>query len=205
MADLLVEHGGLGTFFVNGLNDGCIYDYAEELQRRYLAGHQIAAHTWSHPDITRIQDPEFLVREFQELETALLKIIGVKPLFFRAPYGAVNRPLVDTITSWGYQVVKWNMDSGDSQGLSADASIALFQTAVDQFPTPWIAISHETHYNTGTNIAPVVIPMIRNAGYKFVTIAECLGMEAYSRKGGPMGVRDASWTCAGTLSPADNP
>lgn len=89
------------------------------------------------------------------------------------------------------------MDSGDSQGLPADASIALFQTAVDQFPTPWIAISHETHYNTGTNIAPVVIPMIRNAGYKFVTLAECLGMEAYSRKGGPMGVRDASWTCAG--------
>src|SRR5947209_13775477 len=46
------------TFFVNGLNYGCIYDYAGALQNAYRSGHQIASHTWSHPDLTTLTNDQ---------------------------------------------------------------------------------------------------------------------------------------------------
>lgn len=63
-------------FFVNGNNWRCIYDYpyAEDLIARYKAGHQIAAHTWTHPDITTITSARF-EQELDLLETALWKIL----------------------------------------------------------------------------------------------------------------------------------
>lgn len=38
-----------------------------------------------------------------QLETALMKIIGVKPRYFRPPYGAWNAAAVSTIQAMGYQ------------------------------------------------------------------------------------------------------
>lgn len=40
-ADLIASYGGKATFFVNGNNWACIYDNADELIRRYKAGHLI--------------------------------------------------------------------------------------------------------------------------------------------------------------------
>jgi peptidoglycan/xylan/chitin deacetylase (PgdA/CDA1 family) len=53
IASYLESKGARGTFFVNGYNYGCIYDRADDILKRYKAGHQIASHTWSHPSIDK--------------------------------------------------------------------------------------------------------------------------------------------------------
>jgi peptidoglycan/xylan/chitin deacetylase (PgdA/CDA1 family) len=202
IASLLEQHNSVGTFFVNGNNWACIYDYADELIKRYKAGHQIAAHTWTHEDITTHSHAD-LVAQFSYLETALVKILGIKPAFFRPPYGDWNQPLVDTITSWGYQVVTWNLDSGDSAGVSTSESISTYDSAISQYPAPFIALNHETYQSTADGVAPNVIPKLVAKGYKLVTVAECLGMQPYQSIVAPE-VRDSTWTCEGTPQPQNN-
>ncbi|CAG8564113.1 3400_t:CDS:2 [Diversispora eburnea] len=42
------------TFFINGKNWGCIYDYAPVLKRIVAECHQLAYHTWGHLDLVTL-------------------------------------------------------------------------------------------------------------------------------------------------------
>lgn len=49
---------------------------------------------------------------------ALVKITGLKPAFFRPPYGDYNNNVLQIAAENGQSVVTWNYDSGDSDGTS---------------------------------------------------------------------------------------
>ena len=57
IAQQFTRVGGRVTFFVNGLNYGCIYEQAEAVKAAFDAGHQIGSHTWSHPHLTALSGP----------------------------------------------------------------------------------------------------------------------------------------------------
>ncbi|KAK4703131.1 hypothetical protein P7C70_g3086, partial [Phenoliferia sp. Uapishka_3] len=82
LAKYFERHNSLASFFVNGQNYDCIYDYADDLIARYQAGHLIGSHTWGHDDIATLTGPEF-EEQLTLVETALKKILGIKPRFFR--------------------------------------------------------------------------------------------------------------------------
>lgn len=65
--------GGKGTFFLNvgsgvrifclhlahklqGANYACIYDKADSIKALYDAGHTLGSHTWSHADLTQLDE-----------------------------------------------------------------------------------------------------------------------------------------------------
>ncbi|BGP43362.1 hypothetical protein JCM10450v2_007514 [Rhodotorula kratochvilovae] len=196
-AKTIEKAGGKATFFVNGNNYGCIYDRADQIIAEYKAGHTIGSHTWTHVDISTIT-PAQLNKQLDLVEGALKKIIGVKPRFFRPPYGAYNDAAVKVLQQRGYTVVNWNFDSGDSAGKSASQSIAAYNKLT--YPSPYIALNHETHKSTVELVIPSVAPALVKKGYKLVTIAECLGLSPYQSVGAA-GKRDRTWTCAGTPAP----
>jgi len=184
---------------VNGYNYDCVYDYADELIARYKAGHMIASHTWNHDDITSISSTK-LKQQITLVETALLKILGIKPRYFRPPYGSYNDASLKLIESMGYQVVTWDFDSGDSDGASASQSIAAYKKLYPKYPAPHIALNHETYTTTVNTVMPSVVPALVKAGYKLVTVAKCLGGNPYQVVQKP-GKRDSTWTCKGTPPP----
>ncbi|KAI5474902.1 carbohydrate esterase family 4 protein [Pseudohyphozyma bogoriensis] len=204
IAQTLQNHSSVGTFFVNGYNWGCIYDYASDLQERYQAGHLIGSHTWNHDDVTLLTEDAF-DEQITLIETALDKILGIKPKYFRPPYGNIN----DTVTGWlaarGYEVITWNFDSGDSDGATAEESVASYEALYSSFPAPYIPLNHETYATTGDTVVPTVVPELLAAGWKIVTVAECLGdTSPYQYATGVMGVQDSTWTCDGTPAPGLN-
>lgn len=83
----------------------CIYDDANiaRLRRTYAAGHLIASHTWSHYDIT-LYNTSVLGAQLDMVETALWRILGVKPALFRPPYGSYNNVTLAYLNSRGYTV-----------------------------------------------------------------------------------------------------
>lgn len=200
ISSTIVKAGGLTTFFVNGNNYGCIYDWADELIARYKAGHQIAAHTWNHFDITTLSTAE-LTQQITLLETALEKILGIKPKYFRPPYGNYNTAALKVLKSRGYQVVTWDFDSLDSDGASASQSVGYYKKLYSTYPKPHLALNHETYSSTGKTVVPTVVPKLVAAGYKLVTVAQCLGDSSPYQSVGTPGTRDASWTCNGTPQP----
>ena len=56
--DTLKAHGVKATFFMNGNN---IWIYASKVQRMVAEGHQVANHTYNHPDL--VQSSDALVRQ----------------------------------------------------------------------------------------------------------------------------------------------
>ena len=69
--------------------DHCIYDNADVVKRAFKEGHQIAAHTWSHPHLPLLSEDEIRY-QIDSLEVAFKKIIGTVPTYFRPPFGEQN-------------------------------------------------------------------------------------------------------------------
>jgi peptidoglycan/xylan/chitin deacetylase (PgdA/CDA1 family) len=187
------------TLFVNGNNYGCIYDETnvKNLRLAYEAGFTIGSHTWSHDDIAT-NSIAHLGASLDLLETALWKILGVKPALFRAPYGSYTTATVTYLNSRGYTVVGWNLDTGDSVGASVSESIAAMKTA----GTGSIILGHETIETTVDSVIPSTIGWLADHGAQFLTVDQCLNTNAYQAVG-TYGVRDATWTCTGTPAPGE--
>ncbi|GAA5870576.1 hypothetical protein JCM3774_003712 [Rhodotorula dairenensis] len=200
-ASLLEQYGGKGTYFVNGQNSDCIYsqERVDDLRARYYAGHVIGSHLWTHQDIKTLTSEE-LHRELDLLETALWKILGIKPRFFRPPYGEFDSKSLKVLKQRGYKVVLWDFDSGDGIEATPEQSIEGYKELVASFPSPHIALNHEIESNTVWWVMPTVMPWLKDAGYKFVDLGKCLAIEPYQAVGAPS-ERDSTWTCDSVAKP----
>ncbi|KAF8488745.1 carbohydrate esterase family 4 protein [Gautieria morchelliformis] len=195
IARTLEKAGVRGTFFVNGDNWDCIYDphQVTSLQTSHKAGHQIASHTWSHPDLNTL-DEDQIREEFTKINMALQKILGVVPSVIRPPYGNYNDKVRQVASALGQSLVNWNLDSEDAMGATPQASKQGYANAADKHQSTIISLEHETVKTTVYDVLPFAIHTLKAQGYNFVTIAECLGIDAYKSTVSP-GRRDATWTC----------
>ncbi|KAF8601435.1 chitin deacetylase [Ceratobasidium sp. AG-I] len=184
ISDTLNAAGAKGTFFVNGKNYGCIYDNAESVKYAYDQGHQIASHTWTHAHLPTLTVDQ-LETEFSKTNDAIAAITGAKPAFMRPPFGEYDQDVENVAGSMGQTVVIWDFDSGDSAGATAAQSVAAYKKAVASRPSSILTLNHETHSSTANDLLPEMISILQGAGYKLVTVAECLGMSPYQSTGGP--------------------
>ncbi|KAJ7183315.1 carbohydrate esterase family 4 protein [Mycena filopes] len=197
ISDMLTNAGAKGTFFVNGHNYDCIYDkkVAERLQYTYSAGHQICAHTWSHPDLTDLNMTE-ITNEFTKINDALYRVLGIKTLFMRPPYGSYNDEVREVAYQMNQSLVVWDFDSGDSIGATLQESQGNYTQAIASNVTNLLALNHETVKTTAASLVPWAINAFQTAGYQLVTVAECLGLVPYSYQAPQVGTRDSTWFCA---------
>lgn len=132
------------------------------------------------------------------VEQALIKIIGVKPIYFRPPYGETSQTLYDALANRGYKkVFLWDNDSGDSAGASVESQEGIYNDIIASYPAPHIVLNHETYDSTVHQVMPNVVPRLKGAGYQLVSIDTCLGSQGewpYTWVGNPT-PRDASWVC----------
>ncbi|TFK71517.1 carbohydrate esterase family 4 protein [Pluteus cervinus] len=196
----LVAANATGTFFFNGNNYECIYD-AEEIKRvkyAYDHGHQIASHTWAHLDLSTLTWDQ-IHDEMWRVEQALQRIAGVVPAFMRPPYGNYNDLVLQASYIRGQKVVIWDFDSEDSLGASVQTSLALYDSIISQRPNTILPLNHETIETTAHQVLPSVIQKLKAAGYRLVTLAECVGMQPYQSVGAP-GTPDVSLNSTNVLA-----
>ncbi|KAK0468623.1 carbohydrate esterase family 4 protein [Armillaria novae-zelandiae] len=198
IVDMLEAKNAKGTFFVNGNNYGCLYGDTERaaIQYAYSKGHQIASHTWGHKDLATLNSTD-LEHEFALTDTALEKILGVKVAFMRPPFGSYNPSVLQVAAAHQQSVVIWDFDSGDSVGETAANSEKDYDALVGKHPSTILTLNHETVQNTSTTVIPHALDELVLAGYRLVTVAECLGRPPYLSSTKPS-AQDASWTCANT-------
>ncbi|KAJ7595330.1 carbohydrate esterase family 4 protein [Mycena floridula] len=176
-----------GTFFLNGDNWSCIFDNSgpADVKHAFDLGHQIGSHTWNHSALEVLIWP-IVVTQFKRTEDAIRKITGATPAFTRPPYGLHNDQVDAIAKSHSQNLVLWDFDSGDSTGSKLDGILDQYRNLAGlKSLKPTLTVNHET---SGTAL-PKVIDMLTKAGYKLVTVAECLGMKPYKSTGKPQ-VRD---------------
>ncbi|KAF2249264.1 carbohydrate esterase family 4 protein [Trematosphaeria pertusa] len=174
LADILSQGGAKGTFFVTGTLYGCIYNQKTAVQNAYKAGHQIASHSWTHPQNFGSLSAADLTSQMQKVENALANIIGVKPTYMRPPYLATGGNVLSTMKTLGYRVITDDVDAEDWNGKTPQQSEQKFQQA-GASGNGHIPLMHETYQGTVETLTPWLINWAKTNNLKLVTVAECLG------------------------------
>lgn len=116
LLDMLAEKDVDVTFFVLGQNLNS-QSQRDLLNRAYTEGHEIASHTYSHPNLKNLSTSE-IQEEFSKTDALIEKAIGKKPILFRPPYGSYNQAVSQAS---GKAAVLWNIDSRDWDHISNKA------------------------------------------------------------------------------------
>ena len=104
--DILAQHSIKATFFFPGKNIERLPDIA--IKARDL-GHIIGNHTYSHPHLNSLSKEEIIL-EIERSEDIFNNVLGIKPIYFRPPYGEYNIVSEDIIKNKGYKLILWDMD-----------------------------------------------------------------------------------------------
>jgi peptidoglycan-N-acetylglucosamine deacetylase len=164
---ILQQYGVKATFFDVGY---LVADYPNIVRQEYNEGNIVANHSWSHPVLTYLS-AQAILSQLTSTTNAIRAAIGVRPTFFRPPYGATNNVVLAQALHLGYTSVLWDGSAGDWKlpGVGVITS-KLLSYARDGA----ILLLHDGGGNRAQTVAalPYIITTLENRGYKFVTIQQ---------------------------------
>jgi len=169
LLDLLAAHHMRATFFVVGQNAA---DHPDILRRAIREGHEIANHSWSHPNLGKMSD-EAVRREVQKTDDAIFAAIGKHPTLLRPPYGSITARQKRWIhDDFGYRIIIWDVDPLDWKrpGPSVVCNRILKETRPGS-----IVLAHDIHPPT-LEAMPATFDQLDRKGFKSVTVSELLAM-----------------------------
>ena len=167
--DILRERQLHVTFFLSGH----WVDHNPELTRQMLAdGHEIANHSYSHPDLTRLADIQ-IVYELDYTDQVIWDVTGVhtRP-YFRPPFGARNRRVLDVAAASGFRSIFWSLDSGDWLPRASAAAVA---TRILRFAVPGDIVVEHVGSAPSAEALPVILDEFDQRGWRVGTVSEVLG------------------------------
>lgn len=164
--DALKANGARATFFVLGKN---IEGNEATLKRMVDEGHQVGAHSWSHPNFREVSESVVrsqMTRTMDKVE----ELTGYKVTMMRPPYGALNRLSRRQMTDLGLPVILWSLDSLDWQHKSTSKTISTIKSKAENGA---IVLCHDVWDTTGAAME-TLIPDLIAQGYQLVTVAEMM-------------------------------
>lgn len=160
---ILKDKGVRATFFVVGRH---VHSYPEQVKLMAAEGHEVANHSWSHADFTKLSAKQ--QRAEMDKCSAELEKLGITPHWFRPPYGAFNRTTTRQAGEAGLIPLLWSVDPRDWAEPGESVIISRVLKAVSN---GGVVLLHSTHGQTAQAL-PRLIDKLRDAGYNFVTLSE---------------------------------
>ncbi len=162
------------------------------IKSAYLQGHQISNHSFTHPDLTKLSAAD-VKKEASQTRDAILDVIGRDERalngahYLRPPYGLINDQVEQTLVAAGFETLRWNADRADWSLSEKDRNVVIARvkqqldlikvSAGKNINPSMLDLNHD--YSEVTTLAlPTMIEMIKEKGYKFVTLRECLGAKS---------------------------
>jgi cellulose synthase/poly-beta-1,6-N-acetylglucosamine synthase-like glycosyltransferase/peptidoglycan/xylan/chitin deacetylase (PgdA/CDA1 family) len=188
--DILKAEQVPGTFFLIGAQ---AERYSGLTRRIYREGHEIGNHTFWHPDIANISR-NYMKVELNFTERFFASELGVKPIFFRAPYSIDQEPdtadqvrPLETVQDLGYVTVGSKLDPSDWQtdprptAEEITATVLARLTDVSQpgctaEPCGNIVLLHDGGGDRSQTVRalPMIIHELRARGYTLVRVSGLL-------------------------------
>ena len=109
-------------------------------------------------------------KEIKESVEILNKITNQKVKTFRAPYGEYNKTIVREARNQNLEIVGWNIDSLDYNGLDEEEMIERIN---ENLKPGSIVLMHNSAKNTATSLEGI-ISNLQKSGYKITTVQELI-------------------------------
>ena len=171
--EILAAHSAKATFFQCGTNVRRL----PELARAVLgAGHEIGNHTETHPALY-LRSKQFVMQEVAAAQRSIEEATGMKPKYFRAPYGARWFGLRLAQRECGLQGVMWTCNGLDWR-LSTERIVS--RLCSNLYSGSIICLHDGRQTIPRPNVRPTieavreVVPAVIERGFEFATISELL-------------------------------
>src|SRR5947208_9215788 len=170
LLDLLAARHIKATFFLIGQN---VAENPDIVAREVREGHEIANHSWSHPNLAKMSDAG--VRDqLHKTEDAIRSASGNRPTLLRPPYGSITARQKKWINQeFGYKIVLWDVDPLDWR---RPGSNVVCNRIIKMARAGSIILAHDIHPGT-IEAMPCVLSQLEAKGFKFVTVSELIAMQ----------------------------
>lgn len=176
LMDTLKAKKAKATFFVLGTEAA---KHPDVLKRMVREGHEIGNHTWNHPRLTQISNPEVSVQILQA-DNLIKTITGRTPRLVRPPYGAYDASVTQLAIR---PLAMWSIDPKDWRFRNPDMA---YEHVVAHAHPGGVVVLHDIHAPS-VQATPRVIDELQRQGYVLVTMSEMFGvtdknLPAFSQK-----------------------
>jgi peptidoglycan/xylan/chitin deacetylase (PgdA/CDA1 family) len=167
---ILRDRGLHVTFFLSGH----WVDHNPELAQQIVAdGHEIANHSYDHPDLTHLSDDQ-IVWELDYTDQVVSDVMQAhtRP-YFRPPFGARNRRVLDVAAASGFRSIYWSIDSGDWLPRATAGAVA---DKILRYAEPGDIVVEHVGSDATAAALPTVLDDLAGRGMKVGTVSEVLGL-----------------------------
>lgn len=171
---VLKENDVPATFFLVGKN---AEKHPELVKRIVAAGHQIGNHTYSHPDLLKLDRDQIAV-EVDKTQKILADITGQIPEIIRPPHGFRDAVVMEVMAERNLKVVEWSVLCRDWVNPGVEA---ITNRTVSKVKNGSIILLHDGDGVTSTasraqtvEATRRIIHELKSQGYRFVTVDEIL-------------------------------
>lgn len=171
--DILAQYGAKATFFQLGNN---IREYPDLAKAVADAGMQVASHSDTHPELTKL-DAAALRKELGDSLDSLKDATGVSTTIFRPPYGAFKESTWLNSGGLVSASVLWNQDSEDWRRPGVDAIVA---NSLRGITNGSIILMHDGGGDRSQDVQalPTIISSLQSQGYTLVTLNELMAADS---------------------------
>ena len=167
--DALKKHQVPAAFFVVG---NYLETSPDLVKRMVSEGHIVANHTYHHPDMSKISDPESFAKELSSLETSYTEITGeTMRKYYRPPQGKYSKANLQMAKALGYQTFFWSLAYVDWYQDKQPTKEEAFKKLLGRIHPGAIVLLHSTS-STNAAILDELLTKWEEMGYRFGTLDE---------------------------------
>ncbi|WP_366291797.1 polysaccharide deacetylase family protein [Paenibacillus sp. AN1007] len=168
--EILRRAGGHATFFMIGKEMEAYPDIAAEVHRE---GHEIANHTYTHPNLTELTLEE-AEKELQQAERLIQEVTGSAARSFRPPYFGVNEDILALAAEHGYHSIA--AVNGGAQDWDNPGVEHILKHTRSVVKPGSVLIFHDGYGDRSQTVEAVrvLVEELTAQGYRLVTVSELL-------------------------------
>ncbi|MDQ2758696.1 MAG: polysaccharide deacetylase family protein [Actinomycetota bacterium] len=177
----LARHEVVATFFVRGDH---LSAHPQVHADSLAAGHELADHSWDHPDLGRLTLAE-VSNQLRRTDAAIEHLTGRRPTLMRPPYGHLTGSTVLAAAESGLTTVLWSTQVHEDRFTShPDGLVGAIRAEVAPGD---ILLAHDS--GSADRVITVdhldaVLAGLRDDGYELVTVSQLLTASAGSSEVG---------------------
>lgn len=159
--EYLYENDCKATFFILGNK---VNNYSDVLNKSISYGNEIGNHSYNHKWLIKLKKEE-MINQIEKTQNLIYQNTGYIPKLLRPTYGSVNSTLR---SSTNLDIALWNVDTLDWKYKSINRIV---NRATKGLKDGNIILMHDIYKRTYESLKKIV-PIIKEKGYKCVTISE---------------------------------
>jgi peptidoglycan/xylan/chitin deacetylase (PgdA/CDA1 family) len=170
--DILKTHRVHAAFFCIGHR---VKEHPNLVKRIHLEGHVIGNHSYWHSKTFDLQSADKIAIELKETDGLIEKNTGLRPRFFRPPYGVTNPMVAAAVRQGNHVTIGWSVRSLDT--VIKDSSV-LLKRVTSKLKGGDIVIFHD-YSDSMLEMLPGFLTHVSQVGLKIVRVDELLNEKAY--------------------------